>query len=92
MEPAWAHATGFWHHAPRDLKLLLFAIPALLALVFHPGWPRVAFAAPQSSGSFTGSVKRVLGSEWVNVRQTLENRAAVALDEDFRSGLDNYAP
>ncbi len=91
LEPAWAHATGFWHHAPRDLKLLLFMIPALLALVFHPGWPRVAFAAPQPSTGLTGSFRRVLNGEWVNVRQTLENRAAVALDEDFRSGLDNWA-
>jgi len=91
LEPAWSHATGFWHHAPRDLKLLLFAIPALLALVFHPGWPRVAFAAPQTSTGFTGSFRRVLNGEWVNVRQSLENRAAVALDEDFRSGLDNWA-
>jgi len=91
LEPAWAHATGFWHHAPRDLKLLLFTIPALLALVFHPGWPRVAFAAPQPSAGLTGSFRRVLNGEWVNVRQTVENRAAVALDEDFRSGLDNWA-
>ncbi|MBZ5674161.1 MAG: hypothetical protein LAP61_07930 [Acidobacteriia bacterium] len=91
LEPAWAHATGFWNHAPRDLKLLLFAIPALLALVFHPGLPRVAFAAPQSSTNLSGGFKRVLGTEWMNVRQTLENRAAVALDEDFRSGLDNWA-
>ena len=88
LEPVWAHATGFWQHAPRDLKLLLFAIPALLALVFHPGLPRVAFAAPQSSGSgFT----RVINDQWVNVRQTLENRAAIALNEDFRSGLDNWS-
>jgi hypothetical protein len=91
LEPAWAHATGFWQHAPRDLKLLLFAIPALLALVFHPGLPRVAFAAPQTSGSFTGSFKHVLNTEWGNVHQTLESRAAVALDEDFRSGLDSWA-
>jgi hypothetical protein len=91
LEPAWAHATGFWHHAPRDLKILLFTIPALLALVFHPGWPRVAFAAPQPSTGLTGSFRRVLNGEWVNVRQSLENRAAVALDEDFRSGLDNWA-
>jgi hypothetical protein len=90
LEPVWAHATGFWHHAPRDLKLLLFAIPALLALVSHPGWPRVAFAAPQPASGFTGGFKRVLNTEWVSVRQTLENRAAVALDEDFRSGLDNW--
>jgi len=91
LEPAWAHATGFWHHAPRDLKLLLFAIPALLALVFHPGLPRVASAAPSSSTGFANSFQHTLNTQWANVRQTLENRAAVALDDDFRSGLDNWA-
>ena len=91
LVPAWAHATGFYQHAPRDLKLLLFVIPALLALYFHPGWPQVAVAAPQASSSFTGSFKQVVNTQWVGVRQTLENRAAVALDEDFRSGLDNWA-
>jgi hypothetical protein len=90
LVPAWAHAGGFWQHAPRDLKILLFAIPALLALVFHPGLPRVAFAAPQSSGGISSGFKRVLGDQLVSVRQTLENRAAIALDEDFRSGLDNW--
>lgn len=91
LVPAWAHASGFWQHAPRDLKLLLFAIPALLALVFHPGLPRVAYAAPQSGGGFSSSFKRVLNDQFTGLRQTLENRAAVALDEDFRSGLDNWA-
>ena len=91
LVPAWAHATGFYQHAPRDLKLLLFAIPALLALYFHPGWPQVALAAPQPSTGLTGGFKRALNTQLVSVRQTLENRAAVALDEDFRSGLDNWA-
>jgi hypothetical protein len=91
LEPVWAHATGFWQHAPRDLKLLLFAIPALLALVFHPGLPRISSAAPRTPDGFSGSFKRVLNDQWGNVRQTLENRAAIALDEDFRSGLDNWA-
>jgi hypothetical protein len=90
LEPAWAQAAGFFQHAPRDLKLLLFAIPALLALVFHPGLPHVAFAAPQSAGGFTSQFKRVVSEQFVGVRQTLENRAAIALDEDFRSGLDNW--
>ena len=90
LEPAWAHATGFWQHAPRDLKLLLFAIPALLALVFHPGLPRVAFAAPQSAGGFSSQMKQVLNDQWVSMRQSMENRAAIELDEDFRSGLDNW--
>jgi hypothetical protein len=91
LEPVWAHAAGFLQHAPRDLKLLLLVIPALLALVFHPGLPRVAFAAPQSAGGFPSQFKRVLNEQFVSVRQTLEHRAAIALDEDFRSGLDNWA-
>ena len=91
LEPAWAHAAGFLQHAPRDLKLLLFAIPALIALVSHGGLPRVAFAAPQSAGGFPSQFKKVLNEQFVGVRQTLENRAAIALDEDFRSGLDNWA-
>ena len=91
LQPVWAHATGFWQQAPRDLKLLLFAIPALLALVFHPGLPRIAFAAPKSSSNGNSGFMRAVNDQWVNVRQTLENRAAIALDEDFRSGLDNWA-
>lgn len=91
LEPAWAHAAGFWQHAPRDLKILLFAIPALLMLVFHPGLPRVAFAAPESAGGYPSQFKRVLSEQFAGVRQTLEHRAAIALDEDFRSGLDNWA-
>ena len=47
--------------------------------------------SPDLAASFTGSFTRVISNEWTNVRQTLENRAAVALDEDFRSGLDNWA-
>ena len=33
---AWQHVAGFWQHAPRDLKLLVFGIPILLALALHP--------------------------------------------------------
>src|SRR2546423_11057068 len=39
--PAWKAAAGFWKNAPRDLRLLIFAIPALLALAFHPTLPKV---------------------------------------------------
>ncbi len=30
-------------------------------------------------------------SEWTSVRQAVMDRAAVALDEDFRTGLDDWA-
>src|SRR5438552_19214795 len=31
-----------------------------------------------------------MNEQFVNVRHSLESRAAIALDEDFRSGLDNW--
>jgi hypothetical protein len=36
-------------------------------------------------------MKQVLNDQWSSMRQSLESRAAIQLDEDFRSGLDNWA-
>jgi hypothetical protein len=87
----WAHAAGFWRDAPRDLKLLMFAIPALLALFFHPALPKVAVAASPATGDLKRSISTVVSGKLANVRQVVNDRAAVALDEDFRSGLDDWA-
>jgi len=89
--PVWAHAAGFWKHAPRDLKLLMFAIPALLALAFHPALPKVAIAASPTTGDLKRSLSTVVSGQLANVRQVVYDRAAIALDEDFRSGLDDWA-
>jgi hypothetical protein len=89
--PLWAHAAGFWKHAPRDLKLLLFAIPALLALAFHPALPKVAIAAAPATGDLKRSIATAVNGKLADVRQVVNDRAAVALDEDFRSGLDDWA-
>ncbi|MGA3187257.1 MAG: hypothetical protein ABSF22_09105, partial [Bryobacteraceae bacterium] len=43
---AWTHVTGFWKHAPRDLKLLVFGIPILLALALHPSLKKIPYTAP----------------------------------------------
>jgi hypothetical protein len=83
---SWKQVAGFWKHAPRDLRMLVIAIPALIALVFHPfALPKVSVRAPQNSG-----IEHVLGAQLANVKQSLVDRAAVALDEDFRSGLDGW--
>jgi len=83
--PVWKPVADFWKHAPRDLRILVIAIPALIALAFHPGLPKVSVRAPQTSG-----LENALGAQFANVRQTVVDRAAVALDEDFRSGLDGW--
>jgi hypothetical protein len=88
----WTHAAGFLKHAPRDLKILLFTIPALLVLAFHPPLPKVHFSAPvaASSGHVSQNVRTAVAGQWANVKQAVFERAAVALDEDFRTGLDDW--
>ena len=96
LEPKhlWSHAADFWKQAPRDLKILLFTIPALLVLAFHPPLPKVHFSVPAAAGASTGQVTQNVSTavkgQWANVRQAVFDRAAVALDEDFRSGLDDW--
>jgi hypothetical protein len=86
----WAHAVDFWEHAPRDLKLLAVAIPVLLALALHPSLPKVRVKAPTATGQIQTQVERSLRSQFVNVKQSVADRAGVALSEDFRSGLDDW--
>ena len=87
----WTHAIDFWNRAPRDLKMLVFAIPLLLGLALHPALPKVRVAAPAAANGIERNVERAFNTQWVNVKQSMFDRAAVALDEDFRSGLDDWA-
>jgi hypothetical protein len=88
----WTHAASVWKLAPRDLKLLAFAIPALLALAFHRELPKVHVAAPAvSTAQLRSSLHNVVNTQLTSVRQAVMERAGVALDDDFRSGLDDWA-
>src|SRR4029077_20513403 len=61
-----------------------------LALALHPSLPKVRVTAPPASGAIQTEVERSLHTQFVNVKQTLSDRAGVALNEDFRSGLDDW--
>ena len=86
----WAPAVDFWGHAPRDLKLLVVVIPVLLALALHPSLPKVPVTAPTATRQIQTNVERSFRNQFVNVKQSLADRAGVALSEDFRSGLDDW--
>lgn len=98
LEPkyAWTHAVDFWQHAPRDLKLLAFAIPLLLGLALHPSLPKFsvtpsarAETAKEQSKAPSG-FEQALRERFTSVRQTVAARAGVELTEDFRAGLDGW--
>jgi hypothetical protein len=86
------HVKNFWMQAPRDLKLLLFAIPILLGLALQPSLRKIPYTAPKPAAAVAAehNFQSKLHEQFQNVRQTMVERAAVALDEDFRSGLDDW--
>lgn len=84
------NAAEFWKHAPRDLKMLVVAIPILLGLALRPSLPKVRVAAPPSSSQIPSSLGHGFQAQWMNVRRTVASRAGVALNEEFRSGLDDW--
>jgi hypothetical protein len=90
----WAHAADFWQHAPRDLKLLAVAIPILLGLALRPSLPKVQSAAPPTTQGISKNISKNIGEgfreQFINVRNSVAQRAAVSLSEDFRSGLEDW--
>jgi len=86
----WTHTIDFWNRAPRDLKMLAVAVPVLLGLALHPGLPKVRVSAPQAASGLRQDVKKVVNTQLTSFKQSVLERAAVALDEDFRSGLDEW--
>lgn len=90
--PEFGHLLlGFWKNAPRDLRLLVFAIPALLALAFHPTLPKVHVSTVQATEPVQRNVGQAVNGSWTQFKQVVADRAAIALDEDFRSGLDDWS-
>ena len=76
----WTPALDLLRSAPRDLKMLAFAIPVLLGLALHPSLPKVPAAASGSTGEIGRNVERALNNQFLNVKQTMTDRAAVTLD------------
>jgi hypothetical protein len=87
----WSHVADFWQHAPRDLKLLSIAIPVLLGLALRPSLPKVHVTAPAAPTVVqASSFQRGLRERLMVVRETVAERAGVELNEDFRTGLDDW--
>ena len=86
----WSQVADFWQHAPWDLKLLAIAIPILLGLALRPSLPKVSVKTPVAGTAIQGDLERGFRVRLANFRQTLAERAAVALNEDFRQGLEDW--
>jgi hypothetical protein len=105
-------AGGIWKPGRRELRLLVLAVPVVLAAAFYPGFPKThntpveASSVEASTFEKSGGTDKASGSTpvarqgataetkptngWENFKQAVSERAAVALDEDFRQGLDDW--
>ena len=90
----WMAVSRFWATAPADLKWLSAALPAVLlvALVSAVGWlpSKPAQAGSQAQASRPNHLQDVVRRTSASVRRNIVSRAAVNLQDDFRSGLAQW--
>jgi hypothetical protein len=75
----WLLAT--WTAAPMELKAMTFLLPVLLA---------AAGLLPRVQVPHTEAAKQKLANQWKGFAQVISHRAAIAFNDDFRSGLDAW--
>jgi hypothetical protein len=87
----WTPVVQFWQRAPRDLKLLAFALPLLAGLAVHPSLPKVSItAADRPAPISSDTVSKAVGGRLSTFKQEIANRAGVEFHDDFRAGLDDW--
>jgi hypothetical protein len=87
----WSQAVDFWQNAPRDLKILAVAIPLLLGLALRPSLPKVQVKAPTpNTAGIQKGFERRFQVQLENIKRAVAERAGVALNEEFRMGLDDW--
>ncbi len=74
-----------WRTAPLDLKAVTVLLPVLLSVAFGPSVTKARVA-----GTATAGAMHALDNRWKVVKQDISQRAAIAVTDDFRSGLDAW--
>lgn len=102
---SWHWLRDAWKNAPTDLKIVTVLLPILLAVVLGPSLPKLKVktgplpsvkalpalpALPSMPSLPNGHVQQVVADRLSNLHQTILNRAAIDLTDDFRSGLDAW--
>ena len=80
-----------WQTAPSDLKAMALLLPVLAVAASVPLLP--SLRAHFNSGKpsvFRERARQVVSHEWQFLAERIANRAAIAITDDFRSGLDSW--
>jgi hypothetical protein len=93
-----ARIAEFWSQSTWELKWVTAAVPVLLAVFIH-----YTIARPSTTKALEGmkeaaiasnplpSLKNAVGSKWPSFQKELLGRAAVQLQDDFASGLQQWS-
>jgi len=80
-----------WQTAPSDLKAMALLLPVLAVVACAPVLPnlRLHFSSGKPS-VFRERARQAVSHEWQFLTERIANRAAIAITDDFRSGLDSW--
>ena len=80
-----------WQTAPSDLKAMALLLPVLAVLACVPILPSVHLHFNSGKPSvFRERARQAVSHEWQFLAERIANRAAIAITDDFRSGLDSW--
>ena len=80
-----------WQTAPSDLKAMALLLPVLAVVACLPVLPSLHLHFNSGKPSvFRERARQAVSHEWQFLSERIANRAAVAITDDFRSGLDSW--
>jgi hypothetical protein len=80
---------GAWQTAPFELNALMILLPILLTLVASPNLHKVGANIQKGDpNDLRVRTRQVITDQWKDITKRISNRAAIAITDDFRSGLD----
>ena len=88
--PNWVE--NAWRTAPFDLRVLALLLPVLIVVACILSIPglRLHVLTPAKNNALRARVRRTLSNEWQILGERIADRAAIAITDDFRSGLDSW--
>ena len=78
-----------WTTAPKELRAMALLLPVLLALACSPLLSKLQTHL-SGPNVLPAQTRRALTNQWKVVQTRISERAAVAITDDFRTGLDSW--
>ncbi len=83
-----------WSRLPNDLRWVAMAVPLVLGLIWYSSLPATSGEsdAVVAEGAEPGVLSKVFGDDsMLELKRTIQKRAAVELSDDFRQGLGEWS-